>query len=572
MTEQAPVQARLLALTSRPLNRRTVLRLGAGAVGSLAAGALLSACGGEPETPRDSAPTSTSAPGTQVSPTAGMAATPASSPATGEPAHGGELIYALSSDPPNLDPHISTGTAARCVKLQLYNGLLRYGVDGELLPDLAAEWEISDDGLQYTVVLREGVTFHDGTPVTAEDVKVSIERIQDEATGATRKVEMSTISEITVEDEQTIVFRLAQPHAALLEYFAHPETAILSKKFLESGGDPNTTAVGTGPFKLISREPGVRIEVERNQSYHHEGRPYLDRIVFIPYQDENTRVSAVKGGDAHIADYVPWKDMQSIESDPSLQLATGENSAFMCVQYNVRVKPFDDPKVRVALSYAYDRKAIIDAAFFGRAVEITGGVIPPQSWAYNKELEGTYTYDPDKAKQLLAEAGYANGFSVTLMSTSQYGMHQSTAQVVQNNLQAIGIDCKLELYDWQTVVQKHTKGEYQFRIHGLAPEVLDPDFLTNFFATGSPHSKSTGFSDEEIDRLLQEGRATQGQEQRKDIYKRLEQRILELAPWTFLVYRQDGEALRKEVQGYQHLPGALGFFSGIMLQETWLQK
>jgi ABC-type transport system substrate-binding protein len=244
----------------------------------------------------------------------------------------------------------------------------------------------------------------------------------------------------------------------------------------------------------------------------------------------------------------------------------------MCVIYNVRQKPFDNPRVRVALSYAYDRKAIIDAAFFGRAIQMTGGVIPPQSWAYNKDLEGTYTYDPEKAKQLLAEAGYPDGFSVTLMATSQYGMNQSTAEVVQNNLRGIGIDCKLELYDWQTVVQKHTKGEYQFRVHGLALEILDPDALTNFFQTGSPFSKSTGFSDEQIDRLLAEGRSTQVEEERRTIYNQLERRILELAPWSFLVYRQDGDALRKTVHGYKRLPGGLGFITGVMLQHVWLER
>lgn len=550
------------------VSRRGFLKVSGGVLGVVTASALLSACGQDEE------------PGTAATPTPGQAAstpapageTPAPSPSAGEPVRGGELMYALSSDPPNLDPHIATGTAARTVKLQLYNGLLKYQENGDFVPDLAESYDVSDDGLTYRFTLRQGVAFHDGTPLTAEDVKASVERIQDESVGATRRVELANISEVVTDGDYSVEFHLEKPHASLLAYLALPECAILSQEFLASGGDPNTTAVGTGPFKLVSREPGVRIEVERNDNYFRADLPYLDRIVFIPYPDENTRVSAVRGGDAHMADYVPWKDMSSIEQDPALQLVTAQSSAFMCVIYNVREAPFDDPRVRVALSYAYDRKAIVDAAFFGRAHEITGGVIPPQSWAYNADLEGTYTYDPERAKQLLAEAGYPDGFSVTLLSTSQYGMHQSTAEVVQNNLQAIGIDCKLELYDWQTVVQKHTKGEYQFRIHGLAMEILDPDALTNFFQTGGPFSKSNGFSDEEVDRLLAEGRSVQDPEQRKAIYNQLERRILELAPWTFLVYRQDGHVVRKEVQGYTLLPGGLNFISGVMLQQVWLAQ
>jgi len=489
-----------------------------------------------------------------------------------QPVHGGEITYALSSDPPNLDPHIASGTAARAVKLMVYNSLAQFEASGDMVPDLADSWEISEDGLEYTYALKSGVTFHDGTPLTAEDVKATIERIQDESVGASRQVELLNINEITVVDDLTITFRLEQPNSALTEYFALPETAIVSRAFLESGADLNTEMMGTGPFQLVSREPGVSTVMERFGEYFDGDLPYLDRITFVPYPDENTRVLAIQGGEADVADYIPWRDWEALESDPNLKLASGEYSAFMAVQYNVREAPFDDPNVRVALGYAFDRNAIAQAAFFGRASEITGGVIPPTSWAYNQDLEGMVTYDPDRAQQMLADAGYADGFTVTLMSTSQYGMHQSTAEIVQNNLQAIGIDCQLELYDWATVVQRHAAGDYQFRIQGTAGDLPDPDWLTNFFGSGSPHEASAGFSDPQLDELLAEGRTTLDQEARKESYLQVEQRLLELAPWNFLVYRQDAEAVKAEIQGYEHLPGLLGYFSGITLRKTWIEE
>lgn len=487
-----------------------------------------------------------------------------------EPVHGGEITYALSTDPPNLDPHIASGTAARAVKLMVYNSLAQFEASGDMVPDLADSWEISEDGLEYTYALKSGVTFHDGTPLTAEDVKATIERIQDESVGASRQVELLNINEITVDDDLTITFRLEQPNSALAEYFALPETAIVSRAFLESGADLNTEMMGTGPFQLVSREPGVSTVMERFGEYFDGDLPYLDRITFVPYPDENTRVLAIQGGEADVADYIPWRDWEALESDPNLELASGEYSAFMAVQYNVREAPFDDPNVRVALGYAFDRNAIAQAAFFSRASEITGGVIPPTSWAYNQDLEGTVTYDPERAQQMLADAGYADGFTVTLMSTSQYGMHQSTAEIVQNNLQAIGIDCQLELYDWATVVQRHAAGDYQFRIQGTAGDLPDPDWLTNFFGSGSPNEASAGFSDPQLDELLAEGRTTPDQEDRKEIYLQVEQRLLEIAPWNFLVYRQDAEAVKAEIQGYEHLPGLLGYFSGITLRKTWI--
>ena len=487
----------------------------------------------------------------------------------GEPRPGGELTFGLSADPPNLDPHIDSGAAASTIKQLVYGTLVRYWLEGELQPNLAERWEISPDGLEYTFFLRPGVTFHDGAPFTAADVKASIERIQAEATGATMQVEMSGIQEVIADGEQTVRLRLARPSAAMLEYLAQPDTAIMSKAFLDAGNDPNTAMVGTGPYTFVSREPGVRTELARNESYFRDGLPYLDRIIFVPYPDENTRVSALLGGEIDIADYVPWKDMQAIEDDPALKLALGQEAAFMCVIYNVKEAPFDNPKVRAALSYAFDRQAIVDAVFFGRGSLITGGLIPTTSWAHNPDLDGTYPYDPERAKQLLDEAGFGDGFTVTLLSTSQYGMHQSSAEIAQQNLQAIGIDCQLELYDWSTVVQRQSEGSYQFRIHGLSPELVDPDFLTNFFASGSPFSRSSGFSDPEIDRLLEEGRSTLEEAPRQEIYLQLERRLLELAPWSLLAWREQGEGLKEEIAGYEHLPGSTGFKSAVTLEQVW---
>jgi glutathione transport system substrate-binding protein len=148
-------------------------------------------------------------------------------------------------------------------------------------------------------------------------------------------------------------------------------------------------------------------------------------------------------------------------------------------------------------------------------------------------------------------------------------MHQSTAEIAQQNLQAIGIVCELELFDWSTVVQRQTEGNYQFRIHGLSPELVDPDFLTNFFDSGSPFSQSSGFADEEIDRLLVEGRSAQDEAERKAIYLELEQRLLEISPWTFLSWREQGEGLKEEILGYEHLPGSTGFKSAVTLEATW---
>jgi glutathione transport system substrate-binding protein len=569
--------------SSYRLTRRSVMKLSAGLLGAAAVTPLLAACGDDDEPDTPAQPGTTPAPDDddddeETPEPDDDAETPEPDDdddepdAPGEGQYGGELIYALSSDPPNLDPHVHTGTAARAVKLQVYNSLLIYDRDGSPLPALAFDWEVTDDGMEYTFHLRDDVTFHSGEAFTSADVRATYERIQDDAVGAFRNPQFLQIEEIDDSDDYTVILRMEIPNAAMIEYMCQPETSIMSQAFLDAGEDPDLDMVGTGPFRFVEREPGVRVIVERYDDYFMEGLPYLDRIVFVPYADENTRIAAVQGGEVHIGDYVPWRDMQAVEDDPNLYLAPGDQSAFMCVIYNCRDEPLDDPAVRHALGFAYDRDAIAEAAFFGRAEEMTGGVIPPGHWAFNDQLQGTYDYDPDRAQQLLEEAGWGDGFALTLMSTSQYGMHQNTAEIVQSNLNAIGIDCTLELFDWATVVQRHTDSDYEFRIQGTAGDSNDPDFLTIFFHSVSANARSMGFSDSQIDEWLEEGRATVDQDGRREIYAQIEERILELAPWTFLVYRQDGEAVRQGVHGYAHLPGPLGFLSGVTLHETWIES
>jgi glutathione transport system substrate-binding protein len=561
---------RLDRVTQVMLSRRAILRgaASAAAVGML--GGLLAACGDDDDDDGDAEPTTSGGGGAATATTGGGAATAttsgggAASPAattasggeSGQP--GGELIYGLSSDPPNMDPHIATGAAAETVKMQIYNGLLRFWIGGEIQPDLAEQHEVAEDGLTYTFNLRSGVKWHDGTDFSSADVVASLARIQDEATGASFRAQLSAISAVDAASDTEVTLTLSEPSAPLLTYLAHVNTAVLQKAFLDGGGDPNTTSVGTGAFKLESREPGVRLSLVKNPDYFVEGRPLLDKLTFIPYADENTRMAAIRGGEIHMADYVPWKDMDAFESDAKYKLYTGDAAAFMTIIYNTTKAPFDNPAVRNAFGYAVDRQAVIDIVFFGRGTPITGGLVAPGNWAHNDAIDGTYSYDPDKAKQLLEEAGVDLGsLSLSLLSTSQYLMHQGAGEVVQANLRDLGIDCELELYDWPTTVDKGNKGEFQFRIHGLGMGYGDPDFIYEFFHSGTPYTKPVGFADAEIDTMLEDARATIDQDKRKEIYDPLQKRILDLSSFTFLSYRVQGEVSADFVKGFEHFPGGL---------------
>lgn len=484
---------------------------------------------------------------------------------------GGTFRFGLSTDPSSLDPHIHSGVAAQAVRLCVYNGLVSYYKKTEIIPELAASWETPSD-TRWIFNLREGVTFHNGDPFSAEDVKYSFERIMDQDTGATLYSQLKDVEEVNIIDDYTVEFRLKRLNAAFLSTLALSEAAIVSKTYMESGGDLSNTMMGTGPFMFTERQMGKRIVVDKNPNFFIEDLPYLNSIEFIPYPDEESRIIALKSGEIDLASYIPWARMAEIENNPDLTLKSGAGP-FMYMMFNPSEKPFDNPKVRKALGYAVNRKAIIDTAFFGRGEPLYGPPVYKDTWFYQEELSNYFEYNPEKAKELLAEAGYPDGFSTSITGTSTYGMLKDTTQVIQQNLEAVGLDVEIELFDWASTVDKWQSGNYEMIAFGTVPDPMDPDFYSKFFASGSSHySAPTGYQDAEVDRLLEEGRSTGEQSERRRIYMKLEKHLLETSPWLYLTWREQGEAVREYVKGYDHLPGALAFMSPITLREVWLEE
>jgi glutathione transport system substrate-binding protein len=491
--------------------------------------------------------------------------------------YGGELLVGLSADPPSLDPHVGVGYAAIKVKLQFYNGLMRHWAeDGtyELQPDLTEDVEISDDGITYTFNLREGVVFHDGEAFTSADVEATVERIRDDATGAARQREMLQIESMQSPDDLTVEWTLVEANAAMLSHLASEGCFIISKRLLDEDLDPELEVIGTGPFMLEDREPGVRIDCVRNPNYFREGQPYLDRVTFIPYPDEDTRVTAALTHDVDLIDYVPWKDYDQVEAADDVTLLSGDAGAFMYIIHNLNFpdSPFADRAVRYALAYAYDRQAVSNLAFHGRGSIMTGGLIPPGFWAHHEGIEGHFSYDPDRARELLEEAGYGDGFSVRLMSTSQYAMHQDTAESVQANLRDVGVECELELYDWSTVTERDVQGEFQFRIQGASPGEGDPDVLSSYFHSEFPSPRRYGFGNEEIDGLLDDARQLVSEEERKPLYDEAQELLLEQQWITYLTFREQGHAVRVGVHGFEHFPGGVFQYSGRSFEQVWIES
>jgi peptide/nickel transport system substrate-binding protein len=289
----------------------------------------------------------------------------------------------------------------------------------------------------------------------------------------------------------------------------------------------------------------------------------------IVYADENLRVTALQAGDIDMAEYIPWQHMKAVESDPRLKLDTA-NGPFMGLNFNGEAGPFKDPLLRQAVAYAIRREEIVQAAFFGRGTPLEGIPVDPASPYFNAATAKYWAYDPDKAKALMAKAGVGKGFSCTLLSTAQYGMHKSTAEVVQAHLSEIGIDVKLNLPDWATRVDLGNRGKYEFCVQGTTADNNDPDGLSGLLDGELPPNvaRSYGIPTPRIHELFVAGRAEFDPAKRKAIYAELEKAALEQAVLVGLAWRSQGYGMSKKVTGFRSMPGGTNFNSGTLLEET----
>jgi len=475
----------------------------------------------------------------------------------------GHLVFGLSSYPPTLEPWKNAGTAASTVKLQIFRGLLGYDAEGNLRPEVAETWE-AEDAQTYRFDLRKNAKFHDGSPVTSADVKASFEAITAADSTAYLRVGLGAITSIETPDEHTVRIKLDAPSASFI-FLVASFYAFIVKADTVADAEP----VGCGPYTITSNERGTRIDLKAFPDFYKAGLPKTENLSFVAYKDENLRVAALEAGDVDIIEYVPWQAMDQVEANANLSLDTTDGP-FMYMIFNATEGPLANPMVRDACGYAIKREDVMAAAFFGRGRALNGMPVPESSPFHNADYANHWSYNPDKAKELLAEAGYGDGFNATMLSTAQYGMHQDTAAVCQQYLQAVGINVDLNLPDWATRVDLGNKGQYDMAIMGTAGQYNDPDALSNFVdgRLGDSFVRSHGFNDPELNELMDKGRAEIDQAKRKDIYDRWQARALETVPLVGINWRSQGYATQTAVSGFANIPGFLTFYSGSMIEEA----
>lgn len=476
------------------------------------------------------------------------------------------LKFGLSAYPPTLDPHISGGTAARTVKTTVYEGLMTYTPEGDIAPQLAESVEVLDP-ITYIFHLRKGVVFHSGKELTAADVVYSFQRILDPSTGAVLREIFSTVLEdVVAENDYTIIVKLRIPFAPFLEVLATPEASIVSAEWMAQKPDLKTTMNGTGPFKLKSLTVGVEIFLVKNECYYIPGLPKVEGISFQVFSDPDARLNALLTGAVDIIEYVEWRQIPILNNTPGFVVDL-KPAFFQILSVNCSAGPLADPRVRRAISYAINREEIVAACFEGYAEPLYGALIPKGHWAYNEDLASFFEYNPARAKELLAEAGYPQGFTVKLLATSAYSTHWCPAEVIQAQLAEVGIKVELELVDWPTRVQRRSDWNYELASDGLSGYYNDPDFYYAYFHGAGPrYCHPPYFDDPVVNDLLEKGRATLDRDVRKQIYHDLEARLLDLSPWIFLCYRLQPYAYAAKVHGFVQLLGFLSPYSGVTLK------
>lgn len=471
------------------------------------------------------------------------------------------LRFGLDSDVPNLVTSQNQGSASMILNSVLHRGLVQYDAEGEVVPALAEEWE-EDAAQTFTFHLRDGLTFHDGSDLTSEDVKASLEHMVDPDNVAKLYPAAKGIESIETPDDTTVVVNLAAPDAAFISYMADVSGAILPSEEVDSEGP---TYVGAGPYKFVSYEKGTSFVVEKFDDFYIEDEPHYDTIDFEIIPDQAARDNALLSGSVDMTSFVGWNSYDQVESAGNLALDATEGPFMYLIFNTTESSPFANPKVREAVAWAVDRQAVVDAALGGVGKPLNGMPIPESSPYYNEEQANHYEKDVDKAKELLAEAGYPDGFTARMLSSSQYAFHQDTAISVQNDLKAIGIELEMNLPDWPTRLEVGAAGDYDIAVYGTVGVTNDPAFLDQILTPAGAQNASFGYDDPKVNELLAQGHAESDEAARKAIYDELGAYILENAPIVGLGWRSQAYGLSDTVTGFTNIPGFLTFNSGYTL-------
>ncbi|MFC2949006.1 glutathione ABC transporter substrate-binding protein [Virgibacillus sediminis] len=478
-------------------------------------------------------------------------------------AGGNDLIIANLSDAVSLDPAGSNDTPSSDVQANIYETLVTQNQDMELQPGLAKEWELVEDNV-WEFKLVEGIQFHDGTEFNAEAVKANIERVIDPEVASPRAFLYEMVTEVEAVDEYTVRITTEYPFSPLPSHLAHPgggmvSPAVIEEDYaaMEEGEEPgsyiNENPIGTGYFKFESWEPGSEIVLVKNEDYWN-GEAKLDSVTFRVVPEDQTRIAELLNGDVHISNPLSPSDVAQVENEDGVRVNRQGSVSTNYIGFNTQKEPFDDVRVRQAISMAIDKEQIIEGIFDGVG-EPANGPLAPEVFGYNENLE-PLEYDPERAQELLAEAGYEDGFSTTIW-TNDKRERIDAATNIQAQLSEIGVEVEVEQLEWGAYLEQTANGEHDMFVLGWTTVTGDADYglypLFHSSQQGDPGNRT--FTDhEELDNLLEEARREEDQAKREELYAEAQQFIVDDAPWIFLHHSEYLLGVREEVKNLEQTP------------------
>lgn len=490
---------------------------------------------------------------------------------------GKSLVFARGGDSVSLDPADVTDGESLNVTINIFDTLIDYKEGNtDLQPALAESWEPSDDGLTWTFHLKQGVKFHDGTDFNADAVVFNFNRWMDKENpyhtgdfpyygymfGGYKGDEGHVIKDVVAKDENTVVVHLNTPLGPFLNNLAMSPFAIASptavKKYGENFGE---NPVGTGPFVFKEWARNDKIVLEKNPNYYKKGYPLLDELIFKSIPDNSARFIALQSGDIDMMDGVNPDDVTTARTNDALQVWLRPSMNVGYLAFNTQKAPFDDVRVRRALNMAVNKQALIDAFYNGLA-EPAKNPLPPSLWGYNDDVKD-YGYNLDKAKELLKEAGYENGFTTDFwympVPRPYIPQGKKIAEAMQSDFEKIGVRTNLVTEEWATYLEKTGVGDHTMALLGWTGDNGDPDnfiyvLLDKDNAQGPDAGNIAFYKNDELHDILIKAQQSADKAERTELYKQAQEIIHNDAPWIPLVHSTPPLVGKKNIKGFNPHP------------------
>lgn len=466
---------------------------------------------------------------------------------TGEPVKGGEITVGIAQDlDDSLDPHQTVAAGTREVLFNIFEGLVKPNSDGEMIPAVAEKYELSEDGTTYTFTLREGVKFHNGQTVTAEDVVYSINRCAAVPEGQEKPLvaAFSAVKSVEALDEKTVAVTIAQRD---LEFISYMTAAIIPADY----ENQDTAPVGTGPFKFVSRTPQQDFVMERFEDYW--GAPaWLDKVTYKICENADALVMNLNGGSIDLCAHLT--SAQASQLNQSFQVLEGTMNLVQAIYLNNQAKPFDNQLVRQALCYAIDRQGIMDMVADGHGTAVGSSIYPAFTKYFLPELVDKYPHDVAKAKELLAQAGYPDGFDMTISVPNNYQPHMDTAEVVAEQLREAGINVTIQPVEWSTWLDTIYNGrQFQATVVGVDAANMTARAMLERFT--SDYGKNfINYNNPAYDALFQQAINAQDEATQTDLYKQMETMLADTAANVYIQDLCDLVAMRQDLGGLKFYP------------------